>query len=128
QLVGPMPPMAAALVAGEETSGPQPASAAAFRPRSARRGRGRGRGRARWRRRTPVLLAAIVLVAGVGGLAFNLPRGGAPPERLGGRSVGISQELAAEAAARKAAITWILHQVSPAAVVACDTQVCGDLA
>jgi predicted Ser/Thr protein kinase len=128
QLVGPMPPMAAALVAGEETSGPQPASAAAFRPRSARRGRGRGRGRARWRRRTPVLLAAIVLVAGVGGLAFSLPRGGAPPERLAGRSVGISQELAAEAAARKAAITWILHQVSPAAVVACDTQVCGDLA
>jgi hypothetical protein len=124
QLVGPMPPMASALATDEETSGPQPASAAAFRPRSARR----GRGRARWRRRTPVLLAAIVLVAGVGGLAFNLPRGGAPPERLAGRSVGISQELAAEAVARKAAITWILHQVSPAAVVSCDTQVCGDLA
>ena len=39
-----------------------------------------------------------------------------------------SQELAAEAAARTEAITWILHQVSPAAVVSCDAQVCADLA
>ena len=36
--------------------------------------------------------------------------------------------LAAEAAARRQAITWILHQASPAAIVGCDTQVCADLA
>ena len=42
--------------------------------------------------------------------------------------LGISQELAAEAAARTEAINWILHQVSPAAVVSCDAQVCADLA
>jgi hypothetical protein len=70
-----------------------------------------------------VLLAAIVLVAGVGGLAFNLPQRGASPEQLAGHAQ-VSQELAAEAAA----ITWILHQVSPAAVVSCDIQVCQDLA
>jgi serine/threonine protein kinase len=128
RLVGPMPPMASALATDnalatdEETSSSRPASAAAFRPRSARR----RRGRTRWRRRTPVLLAAIVLVAGVG-LAFNLPRR-ATSDRLAGRSVPVSQELAAEAAARKAAISWIMHQVSSGAVVSCDTQVCGDLA
>ena len=42
-------------------------------------------------------------------------------------NVQISQ-LAAETAARTQAITWILNQVSPAAIVSCDTQVCSDLA
>ena len=63
-----------------------------------------------------------------GGIAFNLPRHGAAPEQLAGSQAGISQELAAEAAARAAAITWIRQQVSPGAVVSCDAQVCGDLA
>jgi hypothetical protein len=69
----------------------------------------------------------ILLVAGAGALAFTLPRHGAPPERLTGSQRQISQ-LGAEAAARTRAITWILHQVSPAAVVACDEEVCADLA
>ena len=64
----------------------------------------------------------------LGGLAFNLPRRGASSERLAGSHARTSQELAAEAAARTQAITWILHQVSPAAVVSCDAQVCADLA
>ena len=71
-----------------------------------------------------MLLAAIVLVAGIGGLAINLPQRGALPERLAGSQVS---ELAAEAAARAEAITWILHQVSPGAVVSCDALVCADL-
>ena len=140
RLIGPMPPMVSALAADEETSGSQRASAAppeppqgngdgliggrpAFRPRSARR----RSGRTRWRRRVAVLLAAILLVVGAGVLAFNLPRRGAASERLAGSHAQISQELAAEAAARTEAITWILQQVSRAAIVSCDAQVCADL-
>ena len=63
-----------------------------------------------------MLLAVILLVAGVGVLAFNLPRRGAASERLAGSSARISQGLAAQAAARTGAINWILHQVSPAAI------------
>jgi len=74
-----------------------------------------------------VLLAAILLVAGAGWLAFNLSGRSAVSERLAGSHAGIRQELAAEAAARTGAITWILHQVSPAAVVSCDAQLCADL-
>ena len=39
----------------------------------------------------------------------------------------MTNELAAETAARKQAVTWILQQVSRAAVVSCDPQVCADL-
>jgi Protein kinase domain len=141
RLVGPMPPMVSALTADEQTSGSPCASAAppeprrgsgdgltggwpAFRLWSARRGSGR-----LWqRRRAAVLLAAILLVAGAGGLAFNLPRRGAASERLAGSDTRIGQELTAEAAARTEAITWILQQVNRAAIVSCDPQVCTDLA
>ncbi len=139
RLIGPMPPMAYAPATDEETSSSQRASAAppeppqgngdglfgarpAFGPRSARR----RSGRTLRRRRAALLLAAILLVAGAGVLAFNLPRR-ALSERLAGSPAQISQELAAEAAARTGAITWILQQVSPAAVVSCDAQVCADL-
>jgi hypothetical protein len=71
----------------------------------------------------PILLAAGLLVATVGVLAFNLPRHGAAPQRLAGSQT----QLAAETAARKQAVTWILQQVSRAAVVSCDPQLCGDL-
>jgi hypothetical protein len=74
-----------------------------------------------------VLLAAILLVASLGVLAFNLPRRGAVSERLTGSHTPINQGLAAEAAARTQAITWILQQVSRAAVLSCDPQVCTDL-
>jgi len=40
----------------------------------------------------------------------------------------MSQELAAAAAARTQAITWILRQVGRAALVSCDSRVCADLA
>jgi serine/threonine protein kinase len=136
QLMGPMPPMVSAPAADEETPSSQRASAAppeppqgngdgligtrpTFRLRSARR----RSGRTRPRRRAAVLLAAILLVAGAG-LAFNLPRRGAAPERPARSDAPTSQELAA---ARTEAITWILQQVSRAAIVSCDPQVCTDL-
>ena len=135
RLIGPMPPMASAPGTDEETSSSHRTAAApqgnghgligarpASRPRPARR-RSR-RTRRRWR--AGVVLAAIVLVAGAGVLAINLPRRGALPERLAGSHAQLS-ELAAEAAARAEAITWILHQVSPGAVVSCDALVCADL-
>jgi predicted Ser/Thr protein kinase len=139
RLVGPMPPMASAPAADEETSGSQPAYAASSGPplgngggligggppSGPRSGR-HGNRRTRRRRRAAVILASVVLVAGVGALAFNLPRHGAPRGRLAGQAQ-IDPELAAEAAARTDAINWILHQVSPAAIVSCDPQVCQDL-
>ena len=74
-----------------------------------------------------MLLAAGLLVATAGVLAFNLPRHGARSEQLAGSHGPMTTELTAETAARKQAVTWILGQVSQAAVVSCDSQVCGAL-
>jgi Protein kinase domain len=140
RLVGPMPPMVSALARDEGIAGPQRASAMpprprhgsgegliaarpASRPRSARH----GSHRLRWRRRVPVVLAAGLLSAAVGVIAFNLPRPGPAPEQLTSGQAPVSKELAAEVAARNKAINWILQQVSRAAVVSCDPQVCTDL-
>jgi serine/threonine protein kinase len=141
RLVGPMPPMADALPAEQATPSSQPASAApteppqdngdgliaggpTFRSRSARH----GNRRTRRRRRAAVLLAATVLVAGAGVLAFNLPRHGPSSDRLAdNHAPRINQEISAENTARTEAINWILQQVSRAAVVSCDQQVCLDL-
>ena len=139
-LMGPMPPIASALDADEKTASSDQVLAALPVPRagsgdgliagdlaSRPRRRRRKNGRASRRRRAAVLSTLILLVAGAGGLAFTLSLRGPSLERLTGRQVQISQ-LTAEAAARTKAITWILHQVSPAAVVSCDTEVCNDLA
>ena len=139
RLMGPMPPIASALDTDEKTASSEQVLAALPEPRvgsgdgliagdlaSRPRRRRRKNGRASRRRRAAVLLTLILLVVGAGGLAFTLSRRGASLERLTGGRVQISQ-LAAEAAARTQAITWILHQVSPAAVVSCDAQVCADL-
>jgi hypothetical protein len=104
RLTGPMPPMVSALAADEEAASSQRVSAApseppqgngdgliggrpAFRPRSARH----GSRPVWWRRRAPVLLAAILLVASLGVLAFNLPGRGAASERLTGSHTPINQ-------------------------------------
>jgi predicted Ser/Thr protein kinase len=139
RLMGPMPPMASAVATDEQAASSERAAAAPPEPRrgsrddltggglvSRRSGR-RGIGRAWWRWRAAALLT-LILLAGAGGLAFTLSRLGASPERPPGGHAGISHELAAEAAARTRAITWILHQVSRAAVVSCDSRVCADLA
>jgi serine/threonine protein kinase len=139
RLMGPMPPMVSALDTDERTatSDQVPAVPPSLQtrsgdgligsgPTSGRRRRRRKNGRASRRWRAAALLTLILLAAGAGGLAFSLSRRGPSSERLTGDHVQISP-LAAEAAARTQAIAWILHQVSPAAVVSCDTQVCADL-
>jgi hypothetical protein len=126
RLVGPMPPMASALATDEKTSSSRRAGLIGARPGFRLRRTWRRSGRTRRRRQAAGLLAAILLVAGVGVLALNLPRRGAAAQQLAGNQA--SQELAAEATARTEAIGWILHQVSPAAIVSCDAQVCADLA
>ena len=141
QLVGPMPPMPSALAVDEEASGSQRASAVppklrhgsgdgliGARPSSGPRSARHGSRRIRRRRRVPILLAAGLLVAAVGVLAVNLPRHGTASEQLAGSSrTQVTSKLAAEAVARKQAVTWILGQVSRAAIVSCDPQVCTDL-
>ena len=127
QLVGPMPPKASGLATDEETPSSRRAGLIGARPGFRRPAR-RGSGRTRRRRRAAVVLAAILLVAGAGVLAFNLPLRSALSDQLAGNPAGTSPGLSAEAAARTAAIKWILHQVSPAAIVSCDAQVCADLA
>ena len=139
-LVGPIPPILSALAVDEETSGSRPASAVpprprqgsgdgllAARPASGPRSARHGSRRTRWRRRAPILLAVGLLVAAAGLLAVNLPRHGAASGRLAGSHAQVNGELAAEAAARKQAVAWILGQVSRAAVVSCDPYVCADL-
>jgi serine/threonine protein kinase len=140
RLVGPMPPMASALATDEETSSSRRASATppeprqgsgddlisggpTSRPRSARH----RNGRARRRRRAAMVLVAILLVAGASALAINLAPRRPAAERLSGNDARNSQELAAEAAARTQAVTWILQQVSRAEIVSCDPEVCADL-
>jgi predicted Ser/Thr protein kinase len=136
RLVGPMPPVLSALTVDEAAPSSQGAYAVppkprhgsgegllAARPASGPRSARHGSHRSRWRRRAPILLAACLLIATAGVLAFNLPRHGARSEQLAGSQT----QLAAVTEARKQAVTWILGQVSQAAVVSCDPQLCGEL-
>ncbi len=138
RLMGPLPPVAPALATDEETSSSPRASAAPPEPPhgtgddlidagpgSKLRPTRPGSGRAWWRGRTAAVVTAILLVAGAGGLVLLLR--GASSARSPGSHAGTSQGLAAEAAARTRAVTWILQQASRAAVVSCDPQVCADL-
>jgi hypothetical protein len=140
RLVGPLPPMASALDAEEDTAGSQQAPTAPNEQRPAsvdgltggepaarQRRRRRRVGRASWRWRVAALLTLMMLVAGAGVVASALSRRSALSEGPTRSHPPVSQ-LAAEAAARRQAITWILHQVGPAVVVSCDALVCRDLA
>jgi len=139
-LTDPLPPVAPALPADEEAPGslrarpapPEPRHGSddgllGARPATDLPPARHGSGRARWRWRTAAALTSVLLVAGAGAVALILAQRGAPPEPPAGRHDGTSRQLAAAAAARAGAITWILHQVSRAAVVACDSQVCANL-
>ena len=142
QPMGPLPPQAVTLAADDEASSSSAALVEALEPpqriagASLKRGRAgdkpehaRGSsGRVRWRWQTTALLASVLLIGGAGGLTLILSRHGPLPKRSAGGHAVSSQELAAKAAARTRAITWILQQVSRAAVVSCDSQVCAGLA
>jgi hypothetical protein len=142
QPIGPLPPEAVTLAADDEASSSSAALVEALEPpqriagASPKRGRAgdkpehaRGSsGRVRWRWQTAALLASVLLIGGAGGLTLILSRHGPLPKRLAGGHAVSSHELTAKAAARTRAVTWILQQVSRAAVVSCDSQVCADLA
>jgi hypothetical protein len=72
-----------------------------------------------------VAVVAVVTVVTVVATVFH-PRGASPGQITASRS-STSQQLIATAANRTRAITWVLHQVSRTAVVACDPKVCTDL-
>jgi predicted Ser/Thr protein kinase len=142
QPMGPLPPEAVTPAADDEASSSSAALVEALEPpqrivgASPKRGQAgdkpehaRGSsGRVRWRWQTTALLASVLLIGGAGGLTLMLPRHGPLPKRSAGGHAVSSQGLAAKAAARTRAITWILQQVSRAAVVSCDSQVCAGLA
>jgi serine/threonine protein kinase len=115
----PEPPLAEPPEPPQSVAGPSSKrDGAGDKAEHARR---KGHLRRRWR--ATAFLASIVLIGGAGGLGLILSRHGPSP-----RPSASSQELAAEAAARTQAVTWILQQVSRATVVSCDAQVCADLA
>ena len=84
-------------------------------------------GGTRWRWRAAAAAIAFLLLAGSGGTALFLAQRGAPPKPPASDPTGSGPGLGPEAAARAKAVTWIVHQVSHAAVVGCDPQVCSDL-
>jgi len=93
-----------------------------------RRFRGAG---PRWRVLTVLVLAAVLLAAAA--LGVTLSRGGGhPAARASGGAAspgagGQAAALRAAAAARTAAASWIVQQVAPDAIVACDPQMCAVL-
>jgi hypothetical protein len=74
------------------------------------------------------VLASILLIAGATGAALDLAQNKASPPPSAGSHAGTNQPFNEEAAIRARAVTWIMGQVSRSAFVACDTQVCADLA
>ena len=139
---GPLPPMAPAPpAADEEAYSPPPAPAMVPEPRHATDSGPTGAwqasaepqaaqprsGRVRWRWRAAAVLVPVLLVAGVIGMAVNLAAHGTPPAQPTGRHPRTSPPLDNEAAVRNQAVTWIMHQVSRAAVVGCDAQVYAEL-
>ncbi len=139
RLMGPIPPVARAPLSDEGISTSRPSARAPSQPRHGKSGdrtgarpgpglRSARRGSRPWWRRRTAAAAISVLLAASAGLAFFLaqPRASSGPRQRG--HPDSSQQLTAEAAVRARAVTWIVHQVSRAAVVACDPQVCADLA
>jgi predicted Ser/Thr protein kinase len=137
---GPLPPMALAPPADEEAYSPPPAPVMVPEPRPAsdsgptgawpasaepQAAQPRsGRGRRRWR--AAAILVPVLLVAGVIGMAVNFAGHGTPPARPTGHP-GASPPLNTEAAVRNQAVTWVMREVSRAAVVGCDAQVYAEL-
>ncbi len=83
-------------------------------------------GTARWRVIGALILAAVLF--GGGALTVTLTRGTTAGNGTadGGQAPGDTAIVIA-AAARSAAAAWMTRQVAPAAIVACDTQMCAVL-
>jgi serine/threonine protein kinase len=138
---GPLPPEAPAIHLDDETPRPQPPYALVPEPRQNSNGSpistrptaagppaahpGGGRRRWRWAAAitVPVLLAAAVIVVAVSFAG----RSGPPAGPAAGHRRGTSPPPESATAVRDRAVTWIVHQVSRAAYVACDAQVYDDL-
>jgi len=136
---GPLPPEPPAVPIDEEAyvappgpamvpeprqgsnGGPISARPAAGEPQAAQRGGDRRRWRWAAAVVVPVLLAAGVVVA------VNLAGNSAPTAQPPGHRPGTNPPSSNVAAVRNRAVTWIVHQVSRAAFVACDAQVCNEL-
>jgi len=118
------PPMPAVVPAPRHGNGDGPVSArpAAAEPQAAQR----NGGRRRWRWAAAVMVP-VLLAAGVIGVAVSLARHSTPPARPAGPQPGVNPPGSNEAAVRNEAVTWIVHQVSRAELVACDAQVYADL-
>jgi hypothetical protein len=70
-------------------------------------------------------VAAVVVAAFAIATVFS--QHGPSPGQITASRAGVSPPPNTEAAVRNQAVTWIMHQVSRAAVVGCDAQVCADL-
>ena len=83
-------------------------------------------GTARWRVIGALILAAVLF--GGGAVTVTLTRGTTPAKGAadGGQAPG-DAAIAVAAAARTAAAAWMAQQVDPAAIVACDPQMCAVL-
>jgi hypothetical protein len=80
--------------------------------------------RARWRLTGAIILAAILFCGGAltATLVHRTTAGNGPAARDQSAAA-----IASAAAARTAAATWVARQVDPAAIVACDPQMCAVL-
>jgi protein kinase-like protein len=152
---GPVPPEAPALPEDDDASRAPPAPVPAMVPearhasdnglngtrpapagtqaistglRSASAGPQAAARRVRWPWRAAAVMASVLLVAGLGGTALVLAQHSTPPEPQAGNHPGSSPPPSTENAARNKAVTWIVHQVSRATLVACDPLVCAGLA
>jgi serine/threonine protein kinase len=143
QAMGPLPPPAPTVAADDDPSSsaatpvddPRPPRTTSSGPRHGRpqskpEQLARSTGRGQWlsrRAAATLVAAAVLLTAGASGLALILSHHLSPVRAASDRTSG-GPAINAENAARTQAVTWILQQVSRAAVVSCDSAVCGELA
>jgi serine/threonine protein kinase len=120
RLDGPMPPRPRADISDGLISG-------GLSPRPRRRRHGNGRASPRWR--VGALVILILLAASAGGLALTHFRQGPESERGASlerptASATPTNQLGVEEALRARVVTWVMSQVSSAAGVSCDAQMC----
>lgn len=81
-------------------------------------------GRARWRLTGAIILAAILFCGGAVTATLIHRTAAGSKQAPGGQSAAA---IASAASARTAAARWVARQVDPAAIVACDPQMCSVL-